>query len=377
MKYIKRSIQNILIKWLFRGKILTIYGARQIGKTTLAKEILRHHGNQQDYYNCDLINVRQALQKQDSVALKHLFGGRRLVVIDEAQRIENIGLTLKILHDTFPDLQIIATGSSSFELSNKISEPLTGRALEFILYPFSLNELSAIHHAMDFKSHLDYYLRFGMYPEIVNQNEKDAVVLLDNLAGQYLYKDVLEFEQVKKPDMVMKLLQLLSFQLGCEVSKHELATQLAINRDTVERYLNLLEKAFVIFRLKSFSRNLRKELLKKEKIYFYDLGIRNSLIARYNSLEFREDLGALWENFCILERTKFIQNLTGKRNQYFWKTHDRKEIDYVEESDGKIRGFVFKWRQKKMKKPSLFLDTYKNSNVQLIHRDNFWDLLEE
>lgn len=377
MKYIRRSIQDTLENWLFKGKILTIYGARQVGKTTLVKKILQQYGDEKDYYNCDLLNIRQSLQKEDASALKRIFGKSRLVVIDEAQRIENIGLTLKILHDTCPDLQIIATGSSSFDLSNKISEALTGRSILFTLFPLSLSELSSYHRPVDIDSLLEFLLRFGSYPDIIDRSENDAIVLLDNLAGNYLYKDILEFEQIKKPDMLLKLLQLLSFQLGNEVSRHELATKLSINRDTVERYLDLLEKTFVIFRLKSFSRNLRNELTKKEKIYFYDLGIRNSLIARYNPLAFREDMGALWENFCIMERSKFIQTRQGKRNQYFWRTHDKKEIDYIEEYEGRIQGYEFKWTRNKAKKPDIFLAAYPNSSIRLINKHNYWKLHED
>lgn len=377
MDYIRRSLQDILEGWLFKGKILTIHGARQVGKTTLVKEILRQYGDEKDYYNCDLLNIRQRLQRQDAEALKRLFGESGLVVIDEAQRVEDVGITLKILHDTCPDVQIIATGSSSFDLSNKISEPLTGRSILFRLFPLSLSELSSIHRPLEMDSQLEFLLRFGSYPDIIERSENDAMVLLDNLAGNYLYKDVLEFKQIKKPEMLLKLLQMLSFQLGNEVSRHELATKLSINRDTVERYLDLLEKAFVIFRLRPFSRNLRNELTKKEKIYFYDLGIRNSLIARYNPLEFREDIGALWENFCILERSKFIQTRQGKRNQYFWRTHDKHEIDYIEEYEGKLQGYEFKWSRQRMKNPDVFLNAYPESSVHLINRNNFWELIED
>ena len=374
MKYIKRSLQDILENWLFKGKILTIMGARQVGKTTLAREILKKYGNEKDYYNCDIISIRQSLQKQDPLILKKIIGDSKLIVIDEAQRIENIGLVLKILHDSFPEIQILATGSSSFELSNKINEPLTGRALEFKLFPFSINELSSLYSVIEIEAQLDFFLRFGQYPDIIQKDENDARVLLDNLASKYLYKDILEFEEIKKPDVLLKLLQLISFQLGHEVSKNELSTKLSVNRDTIDRYLDLLEKAYVIYRLKPFSRNLRKEINKKEKIFFYDLGIRNSLISAYNPIEFREDIGALWENFCIVERMKFLQSVQQNPNSYFWRTHDKKEIDYLEEYNGKITGYEFKWQKNKMKIPAEFLETYKNSSIAIINKNNFWDL---
>jgi len=375
MNIIKRSVQDIIEKWLFKGKVITVYGARQVGKTTMAKALLKKWGNENDYFNCDILTVRDAFKKQDPNALKRIIGESRFIVIDEAQRIENIGLILKIMHDSFPDVQIVATGSSSFELSNKINEPLTGRALEFILYPFSIAELKSIYTPIELDGQIEHFLRFGSYPEIADKNEKDAMILLDNLSSKYLYKDILEFEQIKKPKKLIKLLQLLAFQLGNEVSKHELATKLSINRETVERYLDLLEKSFVIFRLGSFSRNLRKELTKKEKIYFYDIGIRNSLIAKYNTLEFRDDTGALFENFCIVERMKYIQRIEEMKNQYFWRTHDKKEIDYVEESDGKLEGFEFKWKKGSFKKPIAFLESYENSSISLVNRDNFWDFI--
>lgn len=376
MKFIKRDLQDIIEKWLFKGKILILFGARQVGKTTLAKEILKKHGQERGYFNCDIISVRQALRTQDPQILRRYIGSSKLIVIDEAQRIENVGLVLKILHDTFPDMQIIATGSSSFEMSNIINEPLNGRAIEFRLMPFSLNELKEIYSFVELNGNLEFFIRYGLYPDIVQKDEYEASILLDNLTDKYLYKDILEFEQIKKPEKLIKLLQLLAFQLGNQVSKHELATQLSINRETIERYLNLLEKAFIIFRLKSFSRNLRKELGKKEKIYFFDTGIRNSLIARYNPLEFREDKGALFENFCIIERLKYLQRNELRKNQFFWRTHDKKEIDYIEEFNEKIDGYEFKWKSKRIKKPKDFLDTYKGSSISFITRDNFWGFIQ-
>jgi len=375
MNLIRRSLQNQIENWLFKGKILTVYGARQVGKTTMTKAILKQFGSEKDYYNCDIISIRQSLEKQNPALLKRMFGHAKLIVIDEAQRVMNIGMILKILHDSFPEIQIIATGSCSFDLANEINEPLTGRALDFILYPFSLYELSDEYHFTDLQNLLTHILRFGSYPDIVDKNENDAIVLLDNLASKYLYKDILEYEQIRKSEKLLKLLQFLAFQLGSEVSMHELATKLSMNRETVRRYIDLLEKAFVIFRLRPFSRNLRKELTKKEKIYFYDLGIRNSLIASYHSLEFRKDKGALFENLCILERKKKLQREGLIKNLYFWRTHDQKEIDLVEESEGKLAGYEFKWGSSKYKIPGDFLENYENSTVTLIKKDDIWDFI--
>ena len=375
MEYIRRDLQNIIEKWLFKGKLITIFGARQVGKTTLVKHLLKEHGNEKDYFNCDIISVRQALQSQDPNLLRRYIGYSKFIVIDEAQRISDAGLILKLLYDHFPELQIIATGSSSFELSSKLNEPLTGRAIEFKLFPFSLNELQQKFTFSELDSHVEFFMRYGLYPEITQKNESEAVVLLNNLADKYLYKDILEYEQIKRPDMLVKLLQLLAFQLGNEVSKHELGQQLSLNRATVERYLDLLEKVFIIFRLKSFSRNLRKEISKKEKIYFFDTGIRNSLISRFNPLEFREDKGALFENFCIVERMKYLQRNEFIRKPYFWRTHDKKEIDYIEEYNDQLDGYEFKWQPKKIKAQKDFLATYKNSTYTLISRRQMWDFI--
>jgi len=375
MKYIERSIQKNIEKWLFKGKIITIYGARQVGKTTLSKKLLQKFGQEKDYFNCDYINVREAFENQNPNNLKKVVGDSKFIVIDEAQRVRNIGVALKIIHDNFPDIQVVATGSSSFELANKINEPLTGRGLEFILFPFSMFELQQKFSFLELKELQEQTMRFGSYPEIIDKNETDSIFLLENLAGKYLYKDILDFEQIKKPDLLLNLLKLLSFQLGNEVSKHELATTLSVNRDTIERYLDLLEKAFVIFRLKSFSRNLRKELTKKEKIYFFDIGIRNSLISRYNQLAYREDIGGLFENFCIVERMKYLQRNEFRYNRYFWRTHDKKEVDYLEEFNNQLSGFEFKWSKGRFKVPVDFINTYKNSTVSLINKENVWDFI--
>lgn len=375
MKNINRDITPIIERWLFKNKIIIIYGARQVGKTTLVKKLLEKYGDSGNYFNCDIIHIRNSFNQQDPVTLKRIVGDARLIVLDEAQRIEDIGMVLKILHDTYPNIQIIATGSSSFDLSNKTKEPLTGRSLEFILHPFSLRELLQIYSPIELINQIEQLVIYGLYPEIVMAPQADARRLLDNLTDKYLYKDIFEFEALKKSSVIVKLLQLIAFQISNEVSLHELATSLGINRKTVERYLDLLEKTFVIFRLKSFSRNLRKELLKKEKIYFYDVGIRNSIIAQLNPLPLRNDKGALWENFCISERLKLREYSEKYGHVYFWRTHDQKEIDFIEESEGVFTGYEFKWEATKYKPPKDFINTYKNSSVNLITKNNFWEFL--
>ncbi|MBN1299009.1 MAG: ATP-binding protein [Actinobacteria bacterium] len=372
---IRRDLQDIIEKWLFKGKILIIYGARQVGKTTLVKTLVDKYESQESYFNCDIIHVRQQLEKKDPISLRKFLGNEKIIVLDEAQRIPGIGLTLKILIDTYPDLQIIATGSSSFELSNKIMEPLTGRALEFILYPFFLNEMLQIYKKWELDGQIENILRYGSYPEIVLADESSARILLDNLTGKYIYKDILEFESMKRSDLLVRILQMIALQIGSEVSIHEIANSLRTSSKTIERYIDLLEKAFVLFRLRSFNMNLRNEIKKRQKIYFYDSGIRNSLINRYNPLEQRDDVGFLWENFIIIERMKFLHNREKRKNMYFWKTHDKKEIDYIEEYDGNLDGYEFKWKKTDFKIPAIFLETYKNSKVNLINRENYMDFL--
>lgn len=373
-KLIKRDIEKNIKDWLFKGKIIILYGARQVGKTTLAKKILKEYGRPGDYFNCEIASIRQALGKEDPTALKKILGDGKIIVLDEAQKVTNIGLVLKLLSDTYPDMQIIATGSSSFDLANQVNEPLTGRALEFILYPFSLRELKNFYKNYELDGQLENLLVYGLYPEIIKSNLPDTRQLLDNLSNKYLYQDILIFNRVKKADLVVKLLQLLALQIGNEVSINELAVSLQCSRDTITNYLDILEKAFIIFRLRAYSRNQRKEITKKQKIYFVDLGIRNSLISRYNELGVRDDVGALWENFCVSERLKKIQIDNLFCQKYFWRTLDRKEVDYVEEYDNRLDGYEFKWGKGKASAPKDFL-AYKNSRISLVNRENYQDFL--
>ena len=368
---IKRTIQSTIERWLFREKIIILYGARQVGKTTLAKAILDKYEQSNGYYNCEIQSVKNALTQEEPGLLKKYIGDKKIVVFDEAQNIFNIGSTLKLLADTYPELQIIATGSSSFDLANQTAEPLTGRALQFTLYPFSYAELGDLYTPFERQAQLENLLKYGLYPEIVQAPEMDARILLDDLSSKYLYKDVLEFENLKRPDVIFKLLQLLALQIGSEVSLDELAGTLQINRRTVERYIDLLEKAFVIFRLYPFSRNLRKEIRKKYKVYFYDIGIRNSIVQQYQDIESRNDKGGLWENFLICERLKHLQQLQINPNYYFWRTHQGQEIDYLEDYNAQLNGYEIKWKIKRQKPPKLFTDTYENSKVHFLDKQNF------
>lgn len=361
----------------FQEKVIIIYGARQVGKTTLAKKLLEKYDPQGGYYNCEILSVRNSLSTTEPSLLKRYFGDKKLLVFDEAQFVPDIGRVLKVLIDTFPETQIIATGSSSFDLANKTSEALTGRALQFVLYPFSYSELAQIYDPIQLEVQLDNFLTYGSYPEIVLASDKDAQILLDDLSSKYLYKDILEFENLKRSDIIFKLLQLLALQIGQEVSLNEIANTLQTNRKTVARYIDLLEKSFVIFRLNSFSRNLRKEISKGFKIYFYDIGIRNSIIQQFQPIGIRNDKGAIWENFLVVERLKMLQTSTINPNRYFWRTHDQQEVDYLEEYNGKIIGYELKWNGKKAKIPGLFSTTYQNSETHIIDRNNFHQFLTE
>jgi uncharacterized protein len=371
---IKRHIQKITASRLFKGKAVIIYGARQVGKTTLIKEIQKDYEGSSAYFSCDEPDIREALTEKTSTELKSFIGNKRLVLIDEAQRIKNIGITLKLIIDNYPDIQVIATGSSSFDLSNQISEPLTGRKYEFQLFPFSIAELKQVYTEIEIERLLDNRMVMGMYPDIVMKSDEAEEILRD-ITKSYLYKDVLQFQYIRNPDILNKLLQALALQVGNEVSYNELAGILKIDKKTVSNYITILEKAFIIFRLNPFSRNLRNELKKLRKIYFVDTGIRNALINNLNPMKLRQDTGGLWENFLISERMKIFSNSGKVINFYFWRTHQQQEIDLIEEEGGKIRGYELKQNRKSYKVPKAFLDAYPDLEVDLVNRSNYKEFL--
>lgn len=367
---VQRVIQAEIEKNLFKGKAIIVYGARQVGKTTLVAQIKQKYPEQSLYLNCDEPDIREQLTDKTSTELMAFIGENKLVVIDEAQRIKNIGLTVKLLVDNAKRLQIIATGSSSFDLSNEIVEPLTGRAYEFTLYPLSIEELLTVHNKLEVNRLLERMIVFGMYPEVVirtNETEK----ILKTLTRNYLYKDVLEYQHIKNPDFLEKLLQALALQIGSEVSYNELSNLLGIDKKTIASYIRILEQAFIIYTLKPFSRNLRKELGKLRKIYFCDTGIRNALINNFNPLSLRQDTGQLWENFLITERMKYYANHGKSADFYFWRTWSQQELDLVEETGGKLSAFEFKWGEKVPRKPKAWLGAYPESKYTLINRSNF------
>jgi predicted AAA+ superfamily ATPase len=374
---IDRILEKDIEHYLFRGRIVILFGPRRVGKTTLVRKVLTNHLDKQTaYFNCDLQSVQTGLAIQEAILLKSFLGEYDLVVLDEAQNIPDIGKILKILVDTYPEMQIIATGSSSFDLANRAGEPLTGRAYPLRLYPVSLQELAGKSGYSVIESRLDNLLRFGLYPSIIDLPERDAQIELQELVSSYLYKDVLMYIGVKRSKIVSDLLRLLALQVGNEVSYTELGTTLGIDRRTVMSYIDILEQSFVVFTLSGFSRNLRKEVGKTQKIYFYDVGVRNALLQAFSPLALRNDVGALWENFCIVERLKKANNTGLASNRYFWRTYDKKEIDYIEERDGVLSGFEFKWNpNRSMKVPQEFLATYPGSSIEQVDRGNYWRFL--
>ena len=376
---IYRNIENQIIERLEQtNKIVILYGARQVGKTTLIKSVLNNRFGRVFEANADQSKYRNILSSADLNQIKRLISGYNLLFIDEAQRIPNIGLNLKIIHDNIPELKIIATGSSSFELANKISEPLTGRTWTYTLFPVSVLEWHETLNPFEIDEKLPEFLTFGMYPEVFSYpNDADKKDYLSELTTSFLYKDLLELYQIKNSGKILDLLRLLAYQVGSTVSYSELGKQLGLSTDTVISYIDLLEKVFVIFRLSGFSRNLRKEITKNKKIYFYDIGVRNALIGDFRSPEIRQDKGALWENFIISER---IKRNSYKRNhiiQFFWRTYTGAELDYIEEGDGKLFGFEIKWGEKDAKVPQSWIDNYSEAEFKTVNMKNYLEFIAE
>ncbi|OGU57933.1 MAG: hypothetical protein A2V66_15730 [Ignavibacteria bacterium RBG_13_36_8] len=373
---IERLLKIGINEDLFKCKTLILYGARQVGKTTLVQEILKEYGKSGRYLNCEILSVEQSLKEAEPEKLKAFLGNYNLIVLDEAQNIPDIGRVLKIITDTLKDVQLIATGSSSFDLAYKTSEPMTGRIIHHTLYPLSILEIKSKEDWLSVDAKLERLLRFGLYPEVYTSTDEDAVHKLNELASSYLFKDLLKFEGIKKSSLLKNLVLSLALQVGNEVTYNELAVKLGVSSMTVQKYIDLLEQCFVIFKLNSFSRNIRKELTKSFKIYFYDNGIRNALINNFNPLSLRNDVGALWENFCIAERIKANAYSKRKANIYFWRTYDQKEIDYVEETAGTITGYELKYTpNQKFKIPKGFSETY-DAQVYKIDKSNYWKFVE-
>ncbi|MEM8523065.1 MAG: ATP-binding protein [Bacteroidota bacterium] len=371
--------KQLLTRLTASNKIVVLYGARQVGKTTLALKLLAQLEGKKLKINADKAPYTEILSSRNFEKLKGLVSGYDVLFIDEAQRIPDIGINLKILHDSLPNLKILVTGSSSLDLANRIKEPLTGRTWTYQLLPVSAIEWKVYKdwNNFEFTQGLEDWLRFGMYPDmLLMENYDDKRAYLDEISKSYLYKDILALAKIRYPEKLRQLLKLLAFQIGNLVSIHELAKNLQVNRDTIINYIDLLEKGFVIFRLSGFSRNLRKEVVSMDKIFFYDLGIRNAILENFNTINSRNDVGQLWENFLLAERIKRKENHKLHGNSYFWRTRNGSELDYVEEKDGYLHGFEFKWKPKKYKKPTIWSETYENTTYQIVHRENFIEFID-
>jgi predicted AAA+ superfamily ATPase len=370
---IHRQLTQTITSKLFKEKAIVITGPRQVGKTTLIKNIL---ANEENYLmlNGDDAFTKQQLENTNLQELKRIIGKHKILFIDEAQRINQIGLTAKLIIDELKDVQLFLSGSSSLDLNNQINEPLTGRKWEYHLYPISWQEHAEHIGFLAANAQLNDRLIYGMYPDVINHIGEEKEVLR-NLTNSYLYKDILLLGNIKKPDILEKIVQALAHQIGQEVSYNELAQLVGVNKETVSSYIQLLEKAFIVFRVNAFSRNLRNEIKFNKKIYFYDNGIRNAILSSFNALDLRNDKGALWENFLIAERIKYLNYNNIYGNYYFWRTKQQQEIDWIEERNLNIEAFEFKWNDKKKTKiPQKFIQAY-HANAKIIDKTNFQDFI--
>lgn len=369
MLTIKRVLEQTIVRKLDKGKAILLIGPRQVGKTTLIKSILENR--EYLFLDGDDPTVRNLLTNPNTEQLRSIIGNYTTIFIDEAQRIENIGITLKIITDQFKKVQLIFSGSSAFELNSQTNEPLTGRKWEYKLYPISWQELESTLGYLKAEQQLELRIIYGMYPDVLT-NVGSEVEILKELTSSYLYRDILAFSGIRKPQVLEKLLRALALQIGSEVSNNELAQLVGVDKNTISNYIDILEKGYVIFRLTSFSRNLRNEIKTNQKIYFYDTGIRNAILGNFTALDIRSDKGGLWENFLIGERLKKMAYSGSLVNSYFWRTKQQQEIDYVEEESGAIVGYEFKWNAKKTKAklPKSFIEAY-NSKILVVHRGNF------
>jgi predicted AAA+ superfamily ATPase len=373
---IERKILPSIMENLNRRKVIQILGPRQSGKTTLLHKIKEQIGSSAVFYNCDEQDNIMLFSSQNSADLRSAVGKDKTILLDEAQRIDNVGLSLKIIHDTMPDIRIIATGSSAFELSDRLNEPLTGRKTEYQLLPFAFEELAESTSQFEEYKHRYQRLIYGSYPEVVNNPGLEVDVLTD-LCTSYLYKDIFTVFNIRKPELVEKLLQALALQLTGEVSFNELAQLLSSDPVTIERYITMLERAFIIFRIMNYSNNQRNEIKKSRKIYFYDNGIRNALIADYRPIELRDDIGKLWENYIVAEFIKRKHIHRGYHKEYFWRSTTGSEIDYLELKNNQLTAYEIKWNAKKAGKFKGFLNHYPNAVLQTVNPENYCQYLSK
>lgn len=376
MKVIKREILDSVLKKLKPNKVLIISGARRTGKTFLLKEIIKNIKEPYLLLNGEDFNTGMLLSKRSVENYRQLIGSKKYLFIDEAQKIPEIGSILKLMVDELPGIRIIATGSSAFDLGNLAGEPLTGRKTTFYLFPLSEREFSHIESPVDRPDTLKQRLVFGCYPELVNfRDVSEKKDYLNELVSSYLLKDILAYENIRHSGKIFNLLRLLAYQIGNEVSYNELGKNLSMSKNTVEKYLDLLSKVFILFKVEGFSRNLRKEINKSPKWYFFDNGIRNSIVASFNAIDVRNDTGQLWENYMISERVKYQHYNHYRANNYFWRTYDQQEIDWIEEREGEINGFEFKWSETQVKVPAAWRKTYPNAGFTVINKDNYSEWL--
>lgn len=373
MSKITRTIQPKVESILRQGQVAIVYGARQVGKTTLAKQIAEASQKRWLYLNCDDPVTVTSLTDKSAIELKAYLGDSQLVIIDEAQRVENIGITLKLIHDTYPEIELLVTGSSSLDLANKITEPLTGRSVEISLYPLSVGEVSANNTEVIPKANV--MMVRGGYPGMWHLSAEDAYTQLSNIANNYLYRDAFSPNVVYDQTIINDLLRLLAHQVGNEVNYSELGRKIGVTSDTVRRYIDLLEKAFIIFRRNQYRRNQRAEIGKLRKVYFTDLGIRNALIDDFRPLEHRDDIGALWENFCIVERLKFLQSTNKRVSSYYWRNNDKREIDLIEQESGEVRAIELKYGSKKPTVPIDFQRDYPQASFITVNPENLQSTL--
>jgi len=376
--WLNRFYENTEEKLLQKGKVFVLMGPRRVGKTELIKRLLVHFDGKVFSGSGDNLDLREALSSQRLQRINSALGSYDLIFIDEAQRIPDIGYSIKLLIDSSPDKTIVLTGSSSFELAGQLGEPLTGRQKQKRLFPLSVVELYEQFGGMRVLEILDGLLIFGSYPEVLNQETRiDKTEYLHSLRDSYLLKDIFEFESLKYSEKLFDLLKLLAFQIGNEVSLNELANSLGMAKQSVERYISLLEKAFVVKRLGGFSRNLRNEITKSSRYYFLDNGVRNAIINNFNPVESRNDIGMLWENFMVMERLKKQEYQRVFSNNYFWRTYDQKEIDLIEDRGGKLYAFEFKYGSAKVKAPKQWLNAYPDSEFEIVTPENFLEFLVE
>ncbi|MDR0403705.1 MAG: ATP-binding protein [Treponema sp.] len=376
MAEIRRLITRRVLGRLKPGKAVLIFGARRVGKTVLIKQILKAWQGRSLLLNGEDYDVQALLEHRSAANYRRILEGITLLALDEAQAIPDIGQKMKFMVDEIPGLCIIAGGSSSFDLQNKTGEPLVGRSVHFRLTPFSQKEIASRESPLETRQNLESRLIFGSYPEVVNQGKPgQQEEYLRELVNAYLFKDILALDGLKNASKLQSLCRLVSFQTGAEVSYDELGRQLGLSKNTVEKYLDLLSKVFVVYRLGAYARNLRKEISKAGKWYFYDTGIRNALIGNFNALALRQDTGALWENYLTNERLKSACNTRNAAGLYFWRTYDQQEIDLVEESGRNLSAFEFKWGDKKPKIPAAFAGAYPQASYQVINRENYLDFI--